>query len=80
MKRQAGLDANACARLEATYPGWKVWRTQLDGVPAYWAATRRDPAVGVDATVMTQTAEELEVALTDQLKRAQRGEKPGWAI
>jgi hypothetical protein len=64
--------------IEGDYPGWHVWRPKRwDDKPTSWAATRRDEGVGVDATVIMNTAEELRAALAEQRDLVERtGHRP----
>jgi hypothetical protein len=62
--------------IEADHPGWRVWRTILDGQPSAWCATRLDKAAGTDATVIEDTSAQLREQLADQRRRIQRGETP----
>jgi hypothetical protein len=60
--------------LRAEYAGqWRIWRSQRDGVPVSWCASIRDPAAGIDPTVICTTAESLRAALADQAKKAEAG-------
>jgi hypothetical protein len=62
--------------IEADHPGWRVWRTILDGQPRSWCATRLDTAAGTDATIIEATAANLREQLAEQRRRIQRGETP----
>jgi hypothetical protein len=64
-------------RLRVDFPGWRHWRTQEDGVPSCWVATLRDPAAGVDATVICETAAQQREALINQARQAVRAELTG---
>ena len=67
-------DEQQLTKLQADFPNWRIWRTRDGDVPAWWAATRLDPAAGPSATVMDTTAENLRAQLLDQTQRAASGE------
>ncbi len=53
-------DERELDRLNDEYPGWRVWRSRKDGVPAGWVATNENPHSTFDPTLHGETAEELE--------------------
>jgi hypothetical protein len=62
------------AELQAEFAGmWHIWRSQRDGDPVSWCATRLTRSAGVDPTVICTTAESLRAALTAQRKLAAAG-------
>ena len=73
----APADERHLGALRADFPGWRIWRTRDGDVPVCWVATLRDPAVGIEATVITETAEQLREQLVDQARQAARDELTG---
>ncbi|GAA2431484.1 hypothetical protein GCM10010191_51610 [Actinomadura vinacea] len=64
-------DRQALIELRTDFPGHRIFRgTRGDGQPGSWVATLRDPACGVDPTVMADTAEDLRKALKIEASRA----------
>ena len=57
----------ALVRLRVDFPGHRIWRSvRRDGRPGDWVATLRDPAAGVDPTVISRNAESLRRLLEEQ--------------
>lgn len=65
-------DDQALDQLRADHLGHRIWRSvrEVDGLLGDWVATLHDPAVGVEATVICRTADELRVALAAERVRA----------
>jgi hypothetical protein len=76
MEQTATDERAVLEALQADWPRWNIWRALRDGVPRSWMASRLDPAAGPDATLMEPTPDLLRAALTDQARRAARGELP----
>ncbi|MQY05716.1 hypothetical protein [Actinomadura macrotermitis] len=62
----------ALATLRRDFAGHRIWRsTRHDGKPGDWVATLHDPGMGVDATVMQPSPDELRASLEAEARRAQ---------
>ncbi|GAA2090845.1 hypothetical protein [Actinomadura alba] len=69
-------DDELLARLRSDYPGHRIWRSvRHDGLLGDWVATLHDPAAGVDATVISDSAGELRTELDAERVRAARRER-----
>jgi hypothetical protein len=67
----------ALARLRADYPGHRIWRSvRHDGLFGDWVATLRDPAAGIDPTVMCSDVDELRAALDAERARVRQATRP----
>jgi hypothetical protein len=74
---QAELDVeDSPEAIELCFPGWHVWRTRRGEELVNWAASIRDPSVGVSQTVICDTPEALRVALAYEAQLARRGPMP----
>ncbi|MFI6514039.1 hypothetical protein ACIBF1_00595 [Spirillospora sp. NPDC050679] len=69
--QRAQAENEVLDRLRADFPGHSIWRsTRYDDQPGDWVATLRDPAAGVDPTLIRSTPSELRAALIDEQERA----------
>lgn len=58
-------------RLQANYPGHRIWRSRRwDGGPGDWVATLWDRAAGVDPTVIRSDPGDLAEELEREAERA----------
>ncbi|MFI0353145.1 hypothetical protein [Actinomadura sp. 9N407] len=68
---RVNTDHQALIELRTDFPGHRIFRAnRWDGRYGSWVATLRDPACGVDPTVMADTAEDLRKALKVEAGRA----------
>jgi hypothetical protein len=64
-------DQTSLIELRHDFPGHRIWRAlRWDGLPGDWVATLRDPAAGVDPTVVADGPDELRAALRTERARA----------
>ncbi|TDC57920.1 hypothetical protein E1281_03155 [Actinomadura sp. KC345] len=73
MQARAHTDDPALRRLREEFTGHRIWRSRRwDGRPGDWVATLRDPAAGVDPTVIRADSAALREALAVERQRAGR--------
>ncbi|WP_030171222.1 hypothetical protein [Spirillospora albida] len=71
MDTEAHNDDRVLSQLRADFTGHRIWRSvRWDGSLGAWVATLHDPAAGVDATILKDTAAELREALLQERARA----------
>ncbi|MEW2356396.1 hypothetical protein [Spirillospora sp. NPDC029432] len=71
MQKWANADDQALIRLRVDFPGHRIWRSvRYDGRLGDWVATLRDPAAGLDPTVIRADPAALREALAAERKLA----------
>lgn len=80
METRTQTDDPVLRRLREEFTGHRIWRSQRwDGLPGDWVATLRDPAAGVDPTVVCSDSAALRDALMQERERAsRRGVERAW--
>ncbi|URM98401.1 hypothetical protein LUW76_30905 [Actinomadura madurae] len=80
METRAHIDDPALRQLREEFTGHRIWRSRRwDGLPGDWVATLRDPAAGVDPTVVCSDPAALREALMQERERAdRRGVERAW--
>lgn len=71
MGKSTDPDNRQLADLRNEFTGHRIWRSvRWDGRPGDWVASLRDPAAGIDPTVIHSDAAALRDALHEEGERA----------